>query len=210
MVEMDDCLDYTAFLGGSVEQLLIPLEFLNEGFEVVLGERIFTLDHCFAEFDVFHDVDLPLLFNVTVTVGTKGSPRVLMSEVLADGFLLFFGESGLGELFDHQVPECVGVVVWHFGIKEAFLEDFADRVGAIPEDWLYLTSVVIGDVFLAVFDNRLRKDGVFGLEALLALKILVPIKEVLNRLLVFNRKESGDDALGELGFYAETRILVYR
>lgn len=195
MVEMDDCLDYTAFLGGSVEQLLIPLEFLNEGFEVVLGERVFTLDHCFAEFDVFHDVDLPLLFNVTVTVGTERGPRVLMPEVLADGFLLFFGESRLGELFDHQVPECVGVVVGYFGFEETLLEDFTDRVGTVPKDGRDLPRVVVGDVFLSVLHNRLREDGVIGLEALLALKVLVPIEEVMDGLLVFDGEEGRNNPL---------------
>ena len=51
--------------------------------------------------------------------------------------------------------------------------------------------------------------GVVGREAFLPFKILVPIKEVLHSLFIFNREEGRDDALGEFGFHPELWILVY-
>ncbi len=132
-----------------------------------------------------------------------------MPKVLADGFLLFFGELGLGELGDNQVPKGVWVVVGNFSIKETLLEDFTDRVRAGPKDGFDLARVVVVDVFLSVFDNGLREDRIILLEAF-ALKVLVPIEEVLHRLLIFNREEGGHDTLGKLGFHPEARILVYR
>lgn len=132
-----------------------------------------------------------------------------MTEVLADSFLLFLGELGLCELGDNQVPKGVRVVVGDFSIEETLLEDFADRVRAGPEDRLDFTRVVVVDVLLPIFNNRLGKDGVIGREAFLPFKVLVPIKEVLHSLLVFNREEGRDDSLGELGFHSKLWILVY-